>query len=96
VVYVNNPQQKKAVRVSLGLRYQKEEHELYPTYGWLYSQGYLHADRGEEVLWLLSEPAPQGTELGDDKDVLADLGYEVADLELVKGNEGEHFELVVL
>lgn len=70
---------KKAVVVGLGVRYQKDEHELYPLYGKLYEQGYLYADRGDEDLYLLTEPVPEGTELHSTGDVytLQNLGYEV-------------------
>lgn len=68
---------KKAVVVTLNVRYQKGEEELYPTYGWLYEQGYLFATRGEENFYVLTDPLPESTTLVEEVQDLKDLGYEV-------------------
>ena len=90
---------KKVVVVSLSVRYQLEEHELFPTYGQLYQQGYTHADRGVENLFLLTEPLPGGNaSLGDNELLdLHNLGYEVCYLAPTYTAEDtlSHLELVV-
>jgi hypothetical protein len=52
VLYV----EKKCVVVSLRVRYQKDEHELYPVLGKLYEEGYKYSARGQENLFVLTEP----------------------------------------
>ena len=80
---------KKAVVVRLGVRLELEEHELHPTYGQLYTEGYTHADRGTEALYLLSEPLPEGTTLDrvdeeEELDTLRELGYTLRKLQADK------------
>lgn len=88
--------EKRVVVVGLRLRYEVDEHELYPTYGELYSKGYVYADRGEEDLYLLTQPLPEGVELaGNELAQLHELGYEVEELEAVYSlDDVLHLELV--
>jgi len=80
----------KAIIVGLDVRFNKEEHELFPILGKWYQEEFYYAISGFEDLYLLTKPIPENIKLGDEEvNGLEELGYETYRL----GVDGKIFKI---